>query len=48
MADISRIKGELHAEVRSQVIAAIKRAPTLSPAEQTLFAQALERAGQAD
>ncbi len=46
MADMDRIKGELHDEVRAEVVAAIKRAPTLSLAEQTLFAQALERAGE--
>ena len=47
MVDTNRIKGELHEEVRIEVIAAIKRAPTLSAAEQTLFAQALERTGEA-
>lgn len=46
MADMDRIKGDLHEEVRLQVIAAIKRAPTLSPAEQTMFARALEGEGE--
>jgi hypothetical protein len=46
LADMSRIKGELHEEVRVEVIAAIKRAPTLSPADQTLFARALEAVGE--
>ncbi len=46
MADMDRFKGELHEEVRLEVIAAIKRAPTLSPAEQTMFARALEGAGE--
>lgn len=41
IADMERFKGELHPDVREEVIAAIKRAPTLSPAEQTLFAEAL-------
>ena len=45
-ADLSRIKGALHAEVLAEVIAAVKRAPTLSPAEQTRIADALSR--QAD
>src|SRR5216683_804345 len=40
-ADISRIKGRLHAEVLVEVIAAVKRAPTLSLAEQTRIANAL-------
>lgn len=44
MADMGRIKGDLHAEVRAQVIAAVKRAPTLAPAEQTLLAGALDNA----
>src|SRR5712691_9665465 len=37
-ADMSRIKGRLHAEVLTEVIAAVKRAPTLSLAEQTRIA----------
>jgi hypothetical protein len=40
-ADVSRIKGQLHAEVLAEVIAAVKRAPTLSLAEQTLIANTL-------
>ena len=40
-ADLTRIKGTLHAEVLAEVIAAVKRAPTLSPAEQTRIADAL-------
>ncbi|MEK7855686.1 MAG: hypothetical protein AAB288_06325 [Acidobacteriota bacterium] len=42
-ADLSRIKGNLHAEVVAEVVAAVKRAPTLSPAEQTRIAHALSR-----
>ena len=41
VADMSRIKGSLHEDVRTEVIAAVKRAPTLSPAEQTRIADAL-------
>jgi len=40
-ADMSRIKGRLHEEVSAEVIAAVKRAPTLSLAEQTTIAEAL-------
>ena len=40
-ADLSRIKGNLHPEVVAEVVAAVKRAPTLSPAEQTRIADAL-------
>ena len=42
-ADLSRIKGNLHPEVVTEVVAAVKRAPTLSPAEQTRIADALTR-----
>lgn len=42
-ADLSRIKGRLHEEVLTEVIAAVKRAPTLSPAEQTRIADSLAR-----
>jgi len=41
MADMSRIQGQLHAEVLVEIIAAVKRAPTLSLAEQTQIANAL-------
>lgn len=40
-ADLRRNKGRLHEEVLTEVIAAVKRAPTLSPAEQTRIADAL-------
>ena len=40
-ADLSRIKGKLHSEVVTEVVAAVKRAPTLSPAEQARIADAL-------
>jgi len=42
-ADLSRIRGRLHEEVLIEVVAAVKRAPTLSPAEQTRIADALTR-----
>lgn len=42
-ADLSRIKGRLHKEVLTEVIAAVKQAPTLSPAEQTRISEALTR-----
>ena len=42
-ADLSRMTGRLHAEVLAEVIAVVKRAPTLSPAEQTRIADALTR-----
>ncbi len=41
VADMSRMKGSLHEDVRTEVIAAVKRALTLSPAEQTRIANAL-------
>lgn len=41
IADMSRIKGSLHEDVRTEVIAAVKRAPTLSPTEQTRIVKAL-------
>jgi hypothetical protein len=44
VADTSRIKGQVHHEVIDEIVAAVKRAPTLSPAEQTRLAQALQRA----
>ena len=40
-ADMSRITGRLHEEVSAEVIAAVKRAPTLSLAEQTTIEEAL-------
>ena len=42
IADMSRTKGSLHEDVRTEVIAAVKRAPTLSPAEQPRIASALD------
>lgn len=40
IADMSRIRGSLHKDVRAEVIAAVKRAPTMSLAEQTRIANA--------
>lgn len=47
VAATDRIKGELREDVRVEVVAAIKRAPTLSPAEQAQLAAALESTGEA-
>ena len=40
---MSRLRGRVHQDVLNEIIAAVKRAPTLSAAEQTLLAKALER-----
>lgn len=48
VADISRIKGALHEDVLIQVIAAVKRAPTLSPTEQARIANALNALDSCD
>ncbi len=42
--DMGRLKGRVHPEIIGQVIAAIKRAPTLSPVEQTALVLSLETA----
>lgn len=42
LKDMGRLRGTIHAEVRAQICAALKRAPTLSPAEQTRLVAALE------
>ena len=42
--DMGRLRGSIHEEVLTEIVAAVKRAPTLSTAEQTLMAKALERA----
>lgn len=41
--DMSRIKGVVHAAVREEMAAAIKRAPTLSAAQQARLAESLSR-----
>jgi hypothetical protein len=41
IADMGRIKGRVHVDVLAEMVAAIKRAPTLSAAEQTAIAKAL-------
>lgn len=41
VSDMSRIQGHLHPEVVTEVISAVKRAPTLSVSEQTRIADAL-------
>jgi len=40
VSDMSRIQGRLHADVLTEVISAVKRAPTLSVMEQTRIADA--------
>ena len=40
-ADLGRIKGRVHADAIAEIVAAIKRAPTLSATEQTAIAKAL-------
>lgn len=43
VADMSRYKGRVHADVLSEISAAVKRAPTLSAAEQTRLVESLKR-----
>ena len=43
IADMSRIKGRVHADVLNEISAAVKRAPTLSAAEQTRLVESLKR-----
>jgi hypothetical protein len=45
VSDMSRLRGTVHKDVLEEIAAAVKRAPTLSAAEQTLLAEALKRAG---
>ena len=44
VSDMSRLRGTVHADVLDEMAAAVKRAPTLSATEQTLFAEALKQA----
>ena len=44
VSDMSRLRGTVHGDVLDEIAAAVKRAPTLSAAEQTLIAEALKRA----
>lgn len=46
VADMGRIKGRIHREVVIQIVAAVKRAPTLSADEQTRLVEALEPASR--
>jgi hypothetical protein len=43
VSDMSRLRGAVHKDVLDEIAAAVKRAPTLSAAEQTLLAEALRR-----
>ena len=44
VSDMSRLRGTVHKDVLDEIAAAVKRAPTLSAAEQTLLAEALNPA----
>ena len=44
LSDMGRLRGTVHRDVLDEIAAAVKRAPTLSAAEQTLLAEALKRA----
>ena len=44
VADMSRLRGTVHKDVLDEIAAAVKRAPTLSAAEQALLARALTEA----
>jgi len=46
VADMSRLRGRIHQDVLIEIVAAVKRAPTLSATEQTRLAKALERASR--
>lgn len=43
VSDMSRLRGTIREDVLDEVAAAVKRAPTLSAAQQTLIAEALKR-----
>ena len=42
-ADMNRFKGRVHQDVLNEIAAAVKRAPTLSAAEQTGLVESLQR-----
>ena len=44
VSDMSRLRGTVHKDVLDEIAAAVKRAPTLSAAEQMLLAEALNPA----
>lgn len=43
VADMSKLKGRIHRDVLYEIAAAVKRAPTLSVAEQTRLVESLQR-----
>ncbi len=43
VADMSKLKGRIHRDVLNEIAAAVKRAPTLSVAEQTRLVESLQR-----
>jgi hypothetical protein len=44
-ADMGKLKGRIHREVLNEIAAAVKRAPTLSVAEQTRLVESLQTDG---
>jgi hypothetical protein len=45
VADMGKLKGTIHRDVLNEIAAAVKRAPTLSAAEQTRLVESLRREG---
>jgi hypothetical protein len=43
VADMGKLKGRIHRDVLNEIAAAVKRAPTLSPAEQIRLVESLQR-----
>ncbi|MEX0637247.1 MAG: hypothetical protein WD155_00755 [Burkholderiales bacterium] len=43
VADMGKLKGTIHRDVLNEIAAAVKRAPTLSAAEQTRLVESLQR-----
>ena len=43
VADMGKLKGRIHQDVLNEIAAAVKRAPTLSVAEQTHLVESLQR-----
>jgi hypothetical protein len=43
VADMGKLKGRIHRDVLKEIAAAVKRAPTLSPAEQIRLVESLQR-----
>ena len=45
VADMGKLKGRIHRDVLNEIAAAVKRAPTLSAADQTYIVESLQREG---